>query len=103
MVYCKLFRSTPRAMSFEITADHRSECFRDLVAEAFVDIVGERLQYGCWTVVLRTEHEVLYVAMTCPDDTRREWGFAVSDVARPADLAAQLWKDLTRGDAAANR
>jgi hypothetical protein len=82
-------------MSFEIITDHRSECFRDLVAEAFVEIVGDELQYGCWTVALRTEREVLYIAMTRPDDTCREWAFAVSAVDRPADLAAQLWKDLT--------
>jgi hypothetical protein len=90
-------------MSFEITADRRSECFRDLVAEAFVEIVGDRLRYGCWTVVLRTDREVLHVAMTRPDDTRREWFFAVSDADRPADLATQLWRDLRTGDGPTNR
>ena len=90
-------------MSFEITTDRRSECFRDLVAEALVEIVGDRLQYGCWTVVLRTEGDTLYVAMTSPDETRREWVFAISDADRPVALAAQLWRGLRTGNGLTRR
>ena len=79
-------------VSFEITNDSRSERFRDLVARAFVEILGEDLQYGRWTVMMRSERKTLCVVMTGPDDTREEWTFSLdlSSAQAPPEMTAQL-------------
>jgi hypothetical protein len=79
-------------VSFEITNDSRSERFRDLVARAFVEILGEDLQYGRWTVMMRSERKSLCVLMTGPDDTREEWRFDLdrSNAQAPVEMTAQL-------------
>jgi hypothetical protein len=81
-------------MSFEITNDSRSERFRDLVAKAFIEILGQELQYGPWNVVLRSEREILSVVMTGPDDSREEWAFTLdrSGARAPAKLSHELWQ-----------
>lgn len=81
-------------VSFEITNDSRSERFRDLVARAFVEILGQDLQYGPWTVMLRSEREILCVVMTGPDDRREEWAFRFSDTRGPMEMADQLRQGL---------
>jgi len=85
-------------VSFEITSDGYSERFRDLVSEALLEIVGHERQYGSWTVMLRSELNVLYVVMTRPDDTRQEWAFDLSGAQRSADVADQLRRQLRTGN-----
>ena len=79
-------------MSLEITNDTRSERFRDLVARTFVEILGHDLQYGPWTVILRSERRILCVLMTGPDDRREEWAFDLdpSGVHGPEEMTAQF-------------
>ena len=79
-------------MSLEITNDTRSERFRDVVAKAFVEILGHDLQYGPWTVMLRSERKTLCVVMTGPDDRREEWAFSLdhSRVQGPQQMTAEL-------------
>ena len=79
-------------MSLEISNDSPSERFRDLVARAFVEILGEDLQYGPWTVILRSEPKTLCVVMTGPEDTREEWAFNLdhSRAQGPEEMTAQL-------------
>ena len=77
-------------MSFEITTDGRSERYRDLVSQAFIELVGDELQYGSWTVTLRAEPEFLRVVMTGPDETRDEWVFGLSGADGPSEVADQL-------------
>ena len=79
-------------MSLEISNDSPSERFRDLVARVFVEILGEDLQYGPWTVILRSERKTLCVVMTGPEDTREEWAFNLdhSRVQGPEEMTAQL-------------
>lgn len=81
-----------RRVSFEITNDSRSERFRDLVARAFVEILGDDLQYGRWTVILRSERQTLSVVMIGPDDRREEWAFnpTHSSAEGSVEMAAQL-------------
>ena len=88
-------------MSFEITNDSRSERFRDLVARAFVEILGEDLQYGRWTVMMRSERKALCVVMTGPDDTREEWTFDLdlSSAQPPTEMTAQLRERFTTSTA----
>jgi hypothetical protein len=85
-------------VSFEITSDRYSERFRDLVSEALLEIVGHERRYGAWTVMLRSELDVLYVVMTRPDDTRQEWAFDLSGARRSADVADQLRRRLRTGN-----
>jgi hypothetical protein len=79
-------------LSLEISNDSPSERFRDLVARAFVEILGDDLQYGPWTVILRSERKTLCVVMTGPEDTREEWAFNLdhSSVHGPEEMTAQL-------------
>ena len=79
-------------VSFEIINDRRSERFRDLVARAFVEILGDDLQYGRWTVMLRSERQSLSVVMVGPDDRREEWAFnpTLSSAEGSVEMAAQL-------------
>jgi hypothetical protein len=77
-------------MSLEITNDARSERFRDPVARAFLEILGHELQYGPWTVVLRSNWETLRVVMTGPGDTRQEWAFDIAGAPEPAEMADQF-------------
>lgn len=79
-------------MSLEITNDTRSERFRDVVARTFVEILGPDLQYGPWTVILRSERKTLCVVMTGPDDRREEWAFSLdhSRVQSPEPMTAEL-------------
>jgi hypothetical protein len=83
-------------MSLEITNDARSERFRDLVARAFLEILGPELQYGPWTVILRSDRDTLRVVMTGPRHTHQEWAFDIAGVAGPAEMADQFrrhpWK-----------
>jgi hypothetical protein len=92
-------------LSLEITNDSPSERFRDLVARTFVEILGPNLQYGPWTVVLRSERKTLCVVMTGPDDTREEWAFSLdhSRLQRPADMAAQLRQRFRSGNGCSKR
>jgi len=79
-------------LSLEISNDSPSERFRDLVARAFVEILGDDLQYGPWTVILRSEPRILSVVMTGPGHRREEWAFNLehSRVQGPEEWAAQL-------------
>jgi hypothetical protein len=79
-------------MSLEITTDRRSERFRNLIAKAFVEILGPELQYGPWTVLLRSERQVLCVVMTGPEEMREEWAFTLdhSSVPEPSAVADEL-------------
>jgi hypothetical protein len=86
-------------VSFEITTDHGSERFRNLVARAFAEVLGRELQYGPWSVNLRSEREVLRVVMTGPGETREEWAFSL-DHSRgqgPAGTVAQLRQRFRAG------
>ena len=84
--------SAERKLSLEITNDNRSERFRDVVSRVLVEILGEDLQYGPWTVRLRSERQTLCVLMTGPDDTREEWALNLDHprAPGPAEMAAQL-------------
>jgi hypothetical protein len=86
-------------MSLEITTDSRSERFRDVVAKAFVEILGRELQYGPWTVMLRSERQMLCVVMTGPDEAREEWAFSfdLSNGRGPAAIADELWQRFRTG------
>jgi hypothetical protein len=77
-------------MSVEIMNDGGSECFRDLVSQALVEMFGAELQYGSWTVSLRSEREVLYIAVTRPDTTSQEWAVSFSGAQRPAEVAEEV-------------
>ena len=81
-----------KVLSLEISNDSPSERFRDLVARAFVEILGDDLQYGPWTVILRSEPRILSVVMTGPGQRREEWAFNLdhSRVQGPGEWAAQL-------------
>jgi hypothetical protein len=87
-------------LSLEITNDRRSERFRDLVSKAFVEILGHDLQYGPWTVMLRSERETLSVVITGPDDAREEWAFDLDrwGTRGPAEMAAQLRQRFRPGN-----
>jgi hypothetical protein len=76
-------------MSFEINNDTESERFRDQISKALAGALGADLQYGRWTVHLRTDHHGLSVRMTGPD-VREEWAFGRADTRDPTDLAEQL-------------
>ena len=92
-------------MSLEINNDSRSERFRDMVARTFVEILGHDLQYGPWTVILRSEPKTLCVVMTGPDDTREEWAFNLDHPRAhgPAEMAAQLRQRFRAGNGRAKR
>jgi hypothetical protein len=92
-------------LSLEITNDSRSERFRDTVARAIVEILGHDLQYGPWTVILRSERKTLCVVMTGPDDTREEWAFNLehSRAHGPAEMAAQLRQRFRAGNGRTKR
>jgi hypothetical protein len=85
-------------VSLEITTDGGSERFRNVVAKAFVEVLGPDLQYGPWTVRLRSERETLCVVMTGPGDTREEWSFHLgpSIAQAPAQMKAQLRQRFRR-------
>ena len=87
-------------VSFEITSDSCSERYRDLVSRAFVEILGDDLQYGPWTVRLRSEQKTLCVVMTGPDDTREEWAFdlGLSGTQGPAEMSARLRQRFRPGN-----
>ena len=76
-------------MSFEISNDNESERFRDQVSKALAEALGPDLQYGRWTVRLRSDPHGLSVTMTGPE-VREEWAFARGETRDPADLADQL-------------
>ena len=76
-------------MSFEISNDRASERFRDEVSKALADALGADLQYGRWTVSLRSDPHGLSVSMSGPD-VREEWAFARAETRDPTDLAQQL-------------
>lgn len=76
-------------MSFEINNDTESERFRDQVSKALADALGADLQYGRWTVQLRSDRDGLSVSMTGPD-VREEWAFGRADSRNATDLAQQL-------------
>jgi hypothetical protein len=84
-------------VSLEITTDRGSERFRNLVSRAFVEVLGHELQYGPWTVMLRSEREMLCVVLTGPGDTREEWAFHLghSRARGSAQMAAQLRQRFT--------
>jgi hypothetical protein len=85
-------------MSLEITNDARSERFRDTIAKVFREILGADLQYGPWTVILRSTQQTLQVVMSGPDDTRHEWAFDIAAAPEPAAVADQIrrrgWRRL---------
>lgn len=92
-------------MSLEINNDSRSERFRDVVARAFVEILGQDLQYGPWTVILRSEPRTLCVVMTGPGDRREEWAFNLdhSRVQGPEELTTQLRERIRPGNGRSKR
>ena len=92
-------------MSLEISNDSPSERFRDLVARAFVEILGDDLQYGPWTVILRSEPRILSVVMTGPGQRREEWAFNLdhSRVQGPEEWAAQLRQRIRPGNGRSKR
>ena len=83
-------------MSLEITNDPPSERFRDVVAKAFLEVLGSELQYGPWTVTLRSNPRKLSIVMTGPGDTRHEWAFDIVGADAFEAVADQLrrspWK-----------
>jgi hypothetical protein len=83
-------------MSLEISNDDCSERFRDLVARAFLEILGPELQYGPWTVMLRSNRQTLCVVMTGPREMRQEWAFDIAGDPGPEEMADQFrrrpWK-----------
>jgi len=92
-------------LSLEITNDSPSERFRDLVARAFVEILGDDLQYGPWSVILRSEPRVLCVVMTSPGQRREEWAFSL-DHSRgqgPEEMTAQLRQRIRPGNGRSKR
>ena len=82
-------------MSFEINNDPESERFRDHVSKALADALGADLQYGRWTVHLRSDPHGLSVSMTGPD-VREDWAFGRADSRDPTDLAEQLRRRVLR-------
>jgi hypothetical protein len=80
-----------RPLSLEITNDPKSERFRDAVAKAFLEILGDQIQYGPWTVILRSTQQTLRVVMTGPRDTHQEWAFDLAGAPEPAE-----WVDRFR-------
>jgi hypothetical protein len=92
-------------LSLEIDNDSRSERFRDLVARVFVEILGQDLQYGPWTVILRSEPETLCVVMTGPGDRREEWAFDLdhSRAQGPEHMMAQLRRRFRPGHGRSDR
>ncbi len=93
------------SLSLEIRNDSLSERFRDLVARAFVEILGDDLQYGPWTVILRSEPRTLCVVMTGPDRRREEWAFNLdhSRVQGPQEWTAQLRQRIRPGNGRSKR
>jgi hypothetical protein len=92
-------------LSLEINNDSRSERFRDVVARAFVEILGPDLQYGPWTVILRSEPRTLCVVMTGPGDRREEWAFDLdhSRVQGPEEMMTQLRRRFRPGQGRSDR
>jgi hypothetical protein len=92
-------------LSLEISNDSPSERFRDLVARAFVEILGDDLQYGPWTVILRSEPRTLCVVMTGPGHRREEWAFNLehSRVQGPEEWTAQLRQRIRPGNGRSKR
>jgi len=92
-------------LSLEISNDSRSERFRDMVARAFVEILGDDLQYGPWTVILRSEPRILCVVMTGPGQRREEWAFNLepSRVRGPEEWTAQLRQRIRPGNGRSQR
>jgi hypothetical protein len=92
-------------LSLEISNDSPSERFRDRVARAFVEILGQDLQYGPWTVVLRSDPRTLCVVMTGPGDRREEWAFNLdhSRVQGPEEMMAQLRRRFRPGHGRSDR
>lgn len=78
-------------MSLEINNDARSERFRDAIAKAFLEILGDDLRYGPWTVMLLSTQETLRVVMTGPRDMYQEWAFDLAGAPEPSD-----WVDRFR-------
>ena len=92
-------------MSLEISNDSPSERFRDRVARAFVEVLGDDLQYGPWTVILRSERRTLCVVMTGPGQRREEWAFDL-DHSRdqgPEELTAELRQRIRPGHVRSKR
>jgi hypothetical protein len=91
-------------LSLEITNDSRSERFRDALARAFVEILGDDLQYGPWTVILTSEPRLLSVVMTGPGQRREEWAFNLehSRVQGP-EWTAQLRQRIRPGSGRSKR
>jgi hypothetical protein len=77
-------------MSLEITSDDQSERFRDVVARAFLEILGPELPYGLWTVMLRCDRETLCVVMTGPRHMRQEWAFDIAGALGSTEMAEQF-------------
>ena len=92
-------------MSLEINNDSRSERFRDVLARAFVEILGDDLQYGPWTVILTSEPRLLSVVMTGPGERREEWAFNLehSRVQGPEEWTAQLRQRIRPGSGRSKR
>jgi hypothetical protein len=92
-------------LSLEISNDSPSERFRDLVARAFVEILGDDLQYGPWTVILRSQPRILCVVMTGPGHRREEWAFNLdhSRVQGPEEWVAQLRQRIRPGNGRSKR
>jgi hypothetical protein len=92
-------------LSLEINNDSRSERFRDMVARVFVELLGPDLQYGPWTVILRSEPKVLCVVMTGPGDRREEWAFDLdrSRSQGPEEMMAQLRRRFRPGQGRSDR
>ena len=76
-------------MSLEITNDARSERFRDLVARAFLEILGHELAQVVEHVA-HDDRETLCVVMTGPGNTRQEWAFDIAGDPGPAEMADQF-------------
>lgn len=74
------------------------------MAKAFVEIIGHELQYGPWTVMLRSERQILCVVMTGPDDTHEEWAFnlGLSGLQAPAEMVDELRKRFRTGNGRPN-
>jgi hypothetical protein len=92
-------------LSLEITNDSRSERFRDVLARAFVEILGDDLQYGPWTVILTSEPRLLSVVMTGPGQRREEWAFNLehSRVQEPEEWTVQLRQRIRPGSGRSKR
>jgi hypothetical protein len=81
-------------VSFEIITDGGSERFRDLISRTFGEALGAELQYGTWTVTLRSDRERLHVTLAGPDRTLEEWAFSLDRSASQQGMVDALRRRL---------